>query len=84
MVGETKAAFQNRKGEITTNALVVVDHDMRFTFVHGGWEGSAHDARVFVDAVNSTTALFPWPSKGKVTWNHSMLSKLYTCHFVDC
>ena len=73
----TQEAFRNRKGEITTNALAMVDHNMRFTFVHGGWEGSAHDARVFLDAVNSTKARFPWPPHGKVAWNHSILLKLY-------
>ena len=66
MIGKTQEAFRNRKGNITTNALAVVDQDMRFTFVHGGWEGSVHDARVFVDAVSSYEARFPWPPEGKV------------------
>ena len=38
---------------------------MRFTFVHGGWKGSAHDARVFTDACMMPENNFPFPPQGK-------------------
>eukprot|EP01039_Chlorochromonas_danica_P000668 gene667-723_t len=43
--------FRNRKGFISQNVLGVVGWDLTFTFVLTGWEGSAHDGRVFNDAV---------------------------------
>jgi hypothetical protein len=42
--------FRSRKGQITQNVLGVVDFDMLFLYVLAGWEGSAHDGRVFDDA----------------------------------
>lgn len=43
--------FRNRKGDITTNVLGCVDFAGRFTYVLAGWEGSAHDAKVYNRAV---------------------------------
>ena len=31
--------------------MVVVNYDLLFTYVHAGWEGSAHDATVLADAI---------------------------------
>jgi hypothetical protein len=31
--------------------MVVVDFDLKFTYVIAGWEGSAHDALILVDAM---------------------------------
>ena len=42
--------------------LAVVDFDMRFTYVLAGWEGSAHDGRVYEDAVARG---FCSPAEGK-------------------
>jgi hypothetical protein len=39
------SAFQGRK-HYTIQILVVVDFDLRFTYVLAGWEGSAHDASI--------------------------------------
>lgn len=41
------AAYRNRKGAISVNALVVCDFSMNFLYCYTGFEGSAHDARVF-------------------------------------
>ena len=30
-----------------------------------GWEGSAHDSKVFLDAITNPNAGFSWPPKGK-------------------
>jgi hypothetical protein len=31
--------------------MAAVDFDMKFTYVQAGWEGSAHDALILVDAL---------------------------------
>ena len=64
VIGKTKETFRNRHGDISQNVLAVVDHDMRFIFVHAGWEGSAHDEKVFFDAVTQPQYTFPWPPRG--------------------
>ena len=60
-----KKAFMGRKGSIvTSNVLAVCNHDMLFTFVYSGWEGSAHDSRVFYDAVTKERNNFPKSNGG--------------------
>jgi hypothetical protein len=39
------------------NVLVVVDWDLRFTCVLVSWEGSTHDALIFVDALERPNGL---------------------------
>jgi hypothetical protein len=43
----THLHFHGRKCTITQNVMCVVDMDLCFTYVYAGWEGSAHDARIF-------------------------------------
>jgi hypothetical protein len=43
--------YRNRKGTLSQNVLAVCDFDMRFLYILAGWEGSAHDARVFNDSI---------------------------------
>jgi hypothetical protein len=43
--------YKNRKQQITTNMLGVVDWNMKFLYVLPGWEGSASDSRVLRDAM---------------------------------
>ena len=50
-VGQPLEPYRNRKGYNSQNVLGVIDFDMLFTFVHAGWEGSAHDGRVLNDSV---------------------------------
>ncbi|XP_027102886.1 protein ALP1-like [Coffea arabica] len=38
---------------------------MRFVYVRVGWEGSAHDSRVLMDAISNPDAAFPVPPVGK-------------------
>ncbi|XP_071906029.1 protein ANTAGONIST OF LIKE HETEROCHROMATIN PROTEIN 1-like [Coffea arabica] len=58
-------AFRNRKGTLSQNVLAACDHDMRFVYVRAGWEGSAHDSRVLLDAISNPDAVFPTPPAGK-------------------
>ena len=49
IVGE-HAPWRNHKGLLTQNVLAVVDHELPFTYVLPGWEGSTHDGRVLGSA----------------------------------
>ena len=51
-----------RKHTTTQNVLVVVDFDLRFTYVLAGWEGLAHDALILVDALERDDGLRVPPS----------------------
>ena len=55
---------RGRKSLITTNVMCACNHDMKFTYVHSGWEGSAHDSKVFEEAIKDPKHGFPWPSEG--------------------
>lgn len=48
---EFTEVFRNRKGQVTTNVMAAVDFKGRFIQILAGWEGSAHDWKVYVDAV---------------------------------
>jgi hypothetical protein len=39
-------AFRGRKTNSTQNVMVVVDFDLKFTYVLADWEGSTHDALI--------------------------------------
>ena len=56
--------FIGRKKIPTQNVMAVCDFNMKFTFVYAGWEGSAHDSRVFSAALRDTEINFPKPSEG--------------------
>ncbi|CAH9105221.1 unnamed protein product [Cuscuta epithymum] len=62
---EDQLRYRGRKGIPTTNVLVVCDFDLLFTYVLTDWEGSAHDSRIFLDAINNPTLNFPKPPRGK-------------------
>ena len=49
--GEFTEVFRNRKGFVTTNVMTTVDFKGRFIYILAGWEGSAHDWKVYTDAI---------------------------------
>ena len=49
----------NRKGITTTNCMCACDFDMKFTFACVGWEGLAHDMRIFLSYLNNESYNFP-------------------------
>ncbi|GJZ52006.1 putative nuclease HARBI1 [Tanacetum coccineum] len=57
--------YIGRKGVPTFNVMANCDFDMCFTFISVGWEGSAHDTRVFLHALNTSSLNFPKPPRGK-------------------
>ncbi|XP_058197655.1 uncharacterized protein LOC131313382 isoform X2 [Rhododendron vialii] len=56
-----QVAYRGRKSTITQNVMAACSFDMKFTFVLPGWEGSAHDGRVFQSAVTTPGYNFPHP-----------------------
>ena len=56
--------YIGRKGFTSQNVMAVCDWDMCFTFVLAGWEGSAHDARIFSHALTTASMNFPHPPQG--------------------
>jgi len=59
-----QTSFHGRKSNVTQNVMLACDFDMKFIFVHTGWEGTANDSRVFIDAVTRPSNNFPMPRGG--------------------
>ncbi|XP_020584780.1 uncharacterized protein LOC110027620 [Phalaenopsis equestris] len=59
--GSTTLVVQQRT---TQNVIAICDFNMCFTFVVAGWEGSAHDSRIFSFATRNRSQCFPHPSSG--------------------
>ncbi|XP_059301778.1 uncharacterized protein LOC132053679 [Lycium ferocissimum] len=57
--------YIRRKGYPTQNILAVVDFNMCFTFAWAGWEGAAHDSRIFAEALRRQELNFPHPRGNK-------------------
>ncbi|XP_052177582.1 uncharacterized protein LOC127791642 [Diospyros lotus] len=57
--------YIGHKGYATQNILAIVDFNMCFTFAWAGWEGSAHDARIFGEAIHRSDLNFPYPTGEK-------------------
>ncbi|KAF7826541.1 putative nuclease HARBI1 isoform X1 [Senna tora] len=57
--------FTGRKRYTSTNVMAVCDFNMCFTFAWVGWEGSAHDTRIFMEALRNPHLKFPHPPQGK-------------------
>jgi hypothetical protein len=50
---EDQSSFRNRKGFLSQNILAVVNFDMTIQYVLTGWEGSAHDGKVLLHALDT-------------------------------
>ena len=44
--------------------MAACDFELLFTFVMAGWEGAAHDTRIFLDAIRRQSVNFPKPPLG--------------------
>ncbi|XP_024180747.1 putative nuclease HARBI1 [Rosa chinensis] len=53
--------YIGRKGIPTHNIMAVCNFDMQFTFACAGWEGTAHDTRIFQSAIHNLALKFPKP-----------------------
>ncbi|PKI58161.1 hypothetical protein CRG98_021449 [Punica granatum] len=63
MPASVRGAYRDRNGDIMQNVLAICSHQMIFTYVMSGWEGSAHDSRILSDA--ATLPEFPAPRGGQ-------------------
>ena len=61
---EHQIPYMCRKRHTSTNVMVACDFNMCFTFVLAGWEGSAHDTRIFMEALRMPRLHFPHPPTG--------------------
>jgi hypothetical protein len=52
------AAYRGRKHYTRQNVLVVVDFDLKFTYVLAGWGGSAHDASILTDSLSRPDVIY--------------------------
>ncbi|KAH9688209.1 DDE Tnp4 domain-containing protein [Citrus sinensis] len=57
--------YIGRKGIPTQNVMAACDFNMCFTFAWAGWEGTAHDTRIFLEALRRENLHFPHPPTGK-------------------
>jgi hypothetical protein len=48
----------------TSQNVLAICFDLRFTFVVAGWSGSTHDTRVFNDTLERYGLTFPLPPQG--------------------
>ena len=53
--------YIGRKCITTQNVMIVCDFNICFTFAWARWEGVAHDAQIFLEALRRTSLNFPHP-----------------------
>ncbi|KAH9705633.1 DDE Tnp4 domain-containing protein [Citrus sinensis] len=56
---EDQIPYIGRKGIPTQNIMAACNFDMQFIFAIAGWEGSAHDTRIFLSTQRNPTLNFP-------------------------
>ncbi|GAV80677.1 DDE_4 domain-containing protein, partial [Cephalotus follicularis] len=56
--------FIGRKRIPTQNVMATCGFDMQFTFCWAGWEGTAHDTKIFYAALRNPELNFPHPPDG--------------------
>ncbi|KAL2929383.1 putative nuclease HARBI1 [Bienertia sinuspersici] len=61
---EDQLRYRGRKGTPTINVMATCDFDLLFTYVLTGWEKSAHDSRIFLNAIGNESLIFPKPPVG--------------------
>ncbi|CAI9272772.1 unnamed protein product [Lactuca saligna] len=57
--------FIGRKNCVAQNIMATCDFNMCFTFAWAGWEGTAHDTRIFNEVRRRCEVKFPLPTDGK-------------------
>nr|KAJ0215989.1 hypothetical protein LSAT_V11C300139380 [Lactuca sativa] len=61
--------YIGRKGYATQNIMVVCDFNTCFTFVWAGWEGTAHDTRIFNEALQRPDLNSPYPTGTNIRYH---------------
>ncbi|XP_062075958.1 protein ALP1-like [Humulus lupulus] len=62
---DKQVSYRGRKNVVTQNVLCACNFEIFFTFVSVGWEGTANDSRVFIDAITQPKYKFPLPKEGE-------------------
>ncbi|CAN6712087.1 unnamed protein product [Malus baccata var. baccata] len=57
--------YIGRKGTPTQNVMAACNFDMQFISACAGWEGTAHDTRIFLSVLRNSVLNFPKPPNGK-------------------
>ncbi|GKE05196.1 putative nuclease HARBI1 isoform X1, partial [Tanacetum coccineum] len=60
-----QAKYIGRKGYATQNIMVACNFNMCFKFAWAGWEGTAHDTRIFLEVIPRPQVNFPCPTGDK-------------------
>uniref|UniRef100_A0A803LMY2 DDE Tnp4 domain-containing protein n=2 Tax=Chenopodium quinoa TaxID=63459 RepID=A0A803LMY2_CHEQI len=58
-------AHRDRKGDKSWNVMAVCSHNMLFTHINVGYEGSAHDSTIWKRSLGEARMGFPHPPPGK-------------------
>ena len=58
-------AYRDRSSDISQTIMCACNFEMRFKYVHAGWEGSAQDSRVMQEALGDPRFQFSWLPRGK-------------------
>jgi len=59
-----QGVYIGQKGYTTNNVMAICDINMCFTFVSAGWEGSAYDTKILMEALRKSALHFPHPPQG--------------------
>ncbi|KAK2662949.1 hypothetical protein Ddye_001523 [Dipteronia dyeriana] len=51
ITGHDVSSYRNRHETISQNVLAACNFDLEFMYVLSGWEGSAHDSKLLIDAL---------------------------------
>ena len=57
--------------------MLACSFDMMFTYVYTGWEGTANDSRVLMDAITREENRFPMPKEGTKSLKHIKLLVIF-------
>ena len=65
------------------NIMAACSFDMQFTFVWAGWEGSAHDTRIFYEAIGNTNIQILRPPEGRFSFKKYVCSVILIFFFYE-
>jgi len=66
VINHNALLFLGRKKSLTQNVMCVTDFDLCFTYVCSGWEGGAHNSRIFTSTINDLEMRFPTSAEGTI------------------
>ncbi|XP_056176731.1 uncharacterized protein LOC115671314 [Syzygium oleosum] len=69
--------FIGRKGMTTQNVIAICNFNMEFVYVWAGWEGQAHDTRIFYEAIGRPDTHFPHPPPDSLF--NGLVTSIYLC-----